>query len=361
MGFFGNDRALQAEVESLTTRNTSLSQENETLKQRITALEETLKTPQDPKKATLDRMVEIIVESYASGVGFLQRIMLANVKSLEEATDLNSRTSRRIDTVKERRDEVVEKIEMISSETDNLQNGASSLSNSVDAIGQIIGLIKDISDQTNLLALNAAIEAARAGEHGRGFAVVADEVRKLAERTQKATQEVEINIGQLKQHASEISEMSQTFNENAATIGETLSAFFEQLEFVISNSERISHITQNITNETGIGSGKADHILYKLEGYNAFLNNSQPNLLDETQCRFGQWFTQNRDTIKSETQTISSLEQHHRNVHVGVKEAIEMWQKHSKYKEAVERMHNVEMSSEKAFEELYSAFLKHRL
>jgi len=361
MGFFGTSREDLEKIKRLEEKNSSLQDEIEQLNaQVLQAMEKENQNIALCEKAdSKERIVQLLLKSYKSGVTFTREIMESAEEQLNVAGELNERTSKRIDTVQEDSRFISESIDKIAQEAQNLTNGATSLNESVSSIGDIINLIKDISDQTNLLALNAAIEAARAGEHGRGFAVVADEVRKLAERTQKATNEVEISIGQLKQNTGEIQDISNLFVDNSEAMGSKLTSFFEELEFVISNSHNISSITENITNEIGIGTGKIDHILFKLQAYNTYINSQNETLGDENSCRFGKWFAINKEKIKSETKVINDVSKHHATVHQGATEAVKLW-KEGNFTNAIDVMTKVENSSEVGFEELYAAFVKHR-
>ncbi len=349
---FGNSKKIEELESKHKIEVEKLLETNAALANRINELENFKEEKIDRKQ---DEFMALLMESYKDGTNFLQKTVESPLEILQDINSLNKTTASDMIGIKDELQKISGTINKIQEHSHNLGDDSNSLSDSVISISEIINLIKDISDQTNLLALNAAIEAARAGEHGRGFAVVADEVRKLAERTQKATLEVEININSLKQNSNSMLEISNTFKQETTSVLETLEVFEKSVHGVVSNSGEIKEKAQFVTDELQVNIGKADHIVLKIQAYKAaLLNEDGVTIGDESSCRFGQWYATAVDRLLKGNPAVSGITKHHTNVHQGLMEVVKLV-KEDRYEEALERMRDLENSSETAFVDLFDA------
>lgn len=326
-GFGQNDnvQSLKKEIEDLKARNKTLTEElansnqsNHELADDMSATAERYKNQEDFNKLWLqssDSINQIREDLAISSTGLVEQR-----DSFESSNQLFSKIISLLDTT-------IQSTSKIHQDTQKASESVDELKTVTAGINEFVNIIKGISDQTNLLALNAAIEAARAGEQGRGFAVVADEVRTLAQRSSEASNEISSLIEKVNQQMEGVISGIHHVGGKSKEINTSTQSIEDTANNIVSLSKNMFQVITNSTSDAFIQTVKMDHVVWKLEVYQVMLGMSSKSIddfSDHTMCRLGEWYYQGEGAEKyNSIQSFKQIENPHKEVHKKGVEALQ--------------------------------------
>ncbi len=309
---------LQKEIDDLRFENKNLEQKNKQLSEQLYC------ELNNPDVKFEHMLLKCAVECISHVEGVRETVL-----SSYQAIDLESKSSNKIngllDVSSDILNNIMSEVKNVNHEMGGMKKNISELSQMAGNINNFVSTISKISEQTNLLALNAAIEAARAGDAGRGFSVVADEVRSLANNTNasanevaelvggiiESTSETVISVNDIKKSNSQLSDGVERLNNDYALI----------ITYCTSMKETINHASL----QTFMQTVKLDHIVWKGEVYavaSGVSHKSIDDFSDHTMCRLGKWYQSTGFEKYGQISAFKKLNEPHREVHKNGVEAL---------------------------------------
>lgn len=308
--------------QQLVTQKEQHQRELETLKLTVEDLKAELSTAWQANEKQRDVLVHLLsgadlTDAVRNSLAQSAQSLSDEVDALQQVKELVSNTSSTCKALE------VKTIAVHSSAMES-KSSVNDLKNSSGQIFRLIASIKEISDQTNLLALNAAIEAARAGEAGRGFAVVADEVRQLASKAHVASTEIEKLINAMLVQTEHIAARVDETVTSTDDISHSVHDIGEVIDKMSGCALRMHGIIDMSSQVAFLNTVKLDHVVWKNAIYNKISKQQFSDAVNKhTECRLGKWYFQGAGSaLYCNSAAFKAIDSPHKQVHDMGREAL---------------------------------------
>lgn len=332
---------LENELKALHKQHQQLSSENQSLSAQLQGViydaDTTFKTK------LLDNAIHCI--SHIEGV---RATVLEAHEAIESERQSSDQINQLLDVSSEALTKIVTGMQSLTGKMGEMTDNISGLSSMADSINTFVATISSISDQTNLLALNAAIEAARAGDAGRGFSVVADEVRSLASNTSSSANEVADLVQKIIRTTSETVDSVDDIRGSNTELSGGIETLNDDYESIITCCTSMKDAIGHASLRTFIQTVKLDHIVWKGDVYAVASGGSQKpieSFSDHTMCRLGKWYQTTGKDAYASLSAFRSLDEPHKNVHRNGVEALSLILAGDKV-QAIKHLEDMERASE---------------